>query len=114
MLTMKHIDVWGKERILSVREVEFKYAEQIGPAAVVGFAPSNGHVRLIFRPPVDGQMDEFLYDGSVYVMNEAGKTISKYDLGGWAQPAENTPGAAMISGTLQSASRASKPYTLPV
>jgi hypothetical protein len=75
MLTLKHI-IWngGFETIYQAKEVRAKFPEPktsdgpMGGPEFVAFDLPNGDVRTI----------KF---GRVYVMNEAGKTVSKYELG---------------------------------
>ncbi len=87
MLTIKHINGDGEERVMSVLEVEYQsaLAQQACQATRVGYTGSTGRCRFIW-PAADKREldDEFVYEGKVYVMNEVGKTVQQYDLGGWA------------------------------
>lgn len=74
MLTVKHISLCGKETIYPAFTVEFRPADskpkQEPPAknSVVAFTESHYVVAE-------------LGDGTVFVMNEHGKTVSRYDIG---------------------------------
>lgn len=90
MLTVKHV-IWGGdfETLYQAKEVRAKYPERMssdapqGEAEFVAFDLPNGGVHKI----------EF---GKVYVMNEAGRTVGKYDVGATQQRASanavNAPG----------------------
>ena len=87
MLTVKHQDTDGTEVIFSVYEA--KYSPN-GPGSTesAGATPNNGYVRFTYpmRPNVhaeDKGILESVYRGKVYIMNDVGKTVAKYDLGGW-------------------------------
>lgn len=70
MLSVKHISLSGSETILSATRVEY-HPE-----------PVNGVPTQLARLTVFGGPDQQeLHGGTVFVMNEAGKTISRYDLG---------------------------------
>lgn len=89
MITVKHIDRHGAERVFAAIRVEYQ-AHKLGyePPCEDGFSRSTGRAVFVFSPPYDS---EYVYDGSVYIMNEAGKTVAKYDLGGWARPVPQMP-----------------------
>jgi hypothetical protein len=103
MLTVKHQDTDGTEVVFPVYEA--KYSPN-GPASTdsMGLSPNNGYVRFTYpsRPNVQSEdrgILESVYRGNVYIMNEAGKTVAKYDLGGWpdkAYPVAVRPGAPMV------------------
>lgn len=104
MLTAKHVDVFGEEKIFSVTSVEYKAAEEISPhKARAGFNPSLGRCRFLFTSKISGEIDRYFYEGSVYVMNESGKTVATYDLGGWGQVQVTAYPAAVTVGTVSMA-----------
>lgn len=79
MLTIKHIEPTGHETIW--------------PAIRVTYQPESDFERAPPKMWIDRMGERGLVDtidigsaGSFYVMNEQGKTIAKYDLGGWAKP----------------------------
>lgn len=106
MLTAKHIDAHGLERLFAVIEVEYSSNEsvQATQACAIGFTHSTGRCRFVFdsrmRPD---QIDQWVYEGAVYVMNDTGKTIQKYDLGGWALPQPNVTPSVMVGARIGSA-----------
>lgn len=71
MLTVKHIMVGGKESVRTVTKVDY-YPQG---------APGNGYDSpVVFTEAPDGTATyEF---GRIYVMNENGKTVASYHLGG--------------------------------
>jgi len=75
MLTLKHI-IWdgGFETIYQAKEVRAKYLE---PKTSDG--PRGGLEFLAFDLP-SGEVRTLKF-GKAYVMNEAGKTVSSYDMG---------------------------------
>lgn len=87
MLTIKYISPYGVEKLFTVREIEFDKCHA-GPCQK-GHTPSEGHVRFYFAQPGPEDRLEHVYSGIVYAMNEAGKTVAKYELGGL--PDENMP-----------------------
>lgn len=96
MLTVKHILPSGEERLFSVLDVEYlsNAAGQMCQAAKSGHNPSTGRCRFVFADKRDLD-DYYVYEGTVYVMNETGKTVQKYDLGGWALPQATTFGTGV-------------------
>lgn len=84
MLTVNHKQVMGGEAIYEVVSLRFD------PHCIEGcsnkFGPSAGILYLAFPSNNPSFTELQLKTGSVYVMNEAGKTVAKYDLGGWALP----------------------------
>lgn len=88
MLTVKYVDPEGPERVFAVKEIEF-VAPGYGytlPPCQLGRSQSKGQLRFIYA---DGS-DYYVYGGTVYAMNENGKTVAKYDLGGEKLHAEGT------------------------
>jgi hypothetical protein len=81
MLTVKHIAVSGEEMIYPTPRVNFV-------PSTAKEAASNGDSLWIYDET--GRAHE-LYGGTVYVMNENGKTVSRYDLGGWVLPSAKEP-----------------------
>lgn len=80
MLTVKHIMPGGDEVICSAREV--RRSPSVGdPNEIKGAAES-----LWIDSPT-GETRCLGSWGSFYVMNEEGKTVAKYDFGGWPGPA---------------------------
>lgn len=107
MLTVKHIDPRNVERVFAAIEIQYHSAsDHPMPASAPerGYGLSTGSVRFILPVPhtIGGDRIEYVYEGSVYVMNETGKTVAKYDLGGWMEAAENTPSktVTMLGGAI--------------
>jgi hypothetical protein len=76
--------------MLTVKHIRFDGAEEIGTTSRVLFYPSdtmrmfpdapNPHLQgMVTLVSPNGTTD--IHGGIVYVMNESGKTVSKYDLG---------------------------------
>lgn len=80
MLTVKHIMPSGDEAIYPAREVR-KSPAQPGTIAV------NGDAEAMWIDPPSGETKCLGSWGSFYVMNAEGKTVAKYDFGGWGAPA---------------------------
>lgn len=82
MFTIKHLTHDGNEALYEALMVSFMPA----PTAVGLDQPAGTSAHrlgtLAFSEPRQVGLNE-LRDGSVYVMNENGSTVSKYDLGGW-------------------------------
>ena len=74
MLTLKHI-IWDGafETLYQAKEVRAKY-----PEPKISDGPIGGPVFVAFDLP-NGEVRQ-LHFGKVYVMNEAGKTVGKYDM----------------------------------
>lgn len=82
MFTLKHLTPSGNESLYEATEVFFTPDESAGLAQPSGTAThSLGTIGYQISP---GAAVSGLADGYVYVMNEAGSTVAKYDLGGWA------------------------------
>lgn len=80
MMTIKHISLGGRETIYPAFSVEFRPK---------GWVP-NDEVTAADQPAPPSRVlgfteDRFvvceIQDGTVFVMNEFGKTVSRYDLG---------------------------------
>lgn len=68
MLTVRHIALSGHETILETKRVATEPSLKVGGGPPVFFYEAAGEM-------------VGLTSGVVYVMNEAGRTIAKYDLG---------------------------------
>ena len=80
MLTVKHISLSGIETIYPASSVEFR------PAATKDCAPASDSV-LAFTE--QHYVVAELTGGTVFVMNEHGKTVSRYDLGASMVPMDH-------------------------
>jgi hypothetical protein len=73
------------------QDIVFQAARVIGSATFGDRAtngdgkPINGHdvIALEFYDAAHAQAHDPILFGSVYVMNESGKTVANYNLGGW-------------------------------
>ena len=80
MLTVMHISASGDEYVFQAATVlKCRDREATAIKFMVEFHDDRGQ-------PIYPS----IFDGAVYVMNELGKTVAKYDLGGWVAP-EGTP-----------------------
>lgn len=84
MLTIKQITSSGEEYIHEAEDVTFT------PASAKRIAPAENSVWYKAR---DGRLREII-SGSVFVMNEHGKTVAKYELGVSKVPLEEVNAAA--------------------
>ena len=96
MLTVKHIETTGHETIWPAIRVTFqpKMNFQCKPIPEgCDAAGDRAPVIWIDRMGERGLVDTINIGstGSFYVMNEHGKTIAKYDLGGWDAPKAQQP-----------------------
>jgi archaellin len=80
MFTIKHCTPLGNESVIQTPEVTYSPHPTPAPAED-GRTALTGTVFYI-RPGAGGEQIE-LRTGTVYVMNDAGSTVAKYDLGGW-------------------------------
>ena len=72
MFTIKHIGIHGDHSIFSAA------------AAVRGDPTDDGsHGRLEFYDQDHGLVHHPIVYGKVFVMNDSGRTVADYDLGGW-------------------------------
>ncbi len=86
MFTIKHLDPLGNEALYSATEVthsSYDIPKPYSPTET-GQAFSDLTGSVWYHRPNDNEFIE-LRSGMVYVMNEHGSTVAKYDLGGWAQ-----------------------------
>lgn len=74
MLTIKHVLSWGYETIYTAKEVRAKLLQ---PGACQGLAVDDDQFVAFDRP--DGSVHK-ITSGTVYVMNDTGRTVSKYEL----------------------------------
>jgi hypothetical protein len=84
MFTIKHITPMGNEALYPAVEVTYSaYA-----APMLNEPPFQALTGSVWYVPSlePGQCSIELRSGTVYVMNDAGSTVAKYDLGGWAYP----------------------------
>lgn len=79
MLTVKQVAPGGHETIRETRTVSAE------PAPTDPSDAQMGLIGRVFWEREDGGMS-FFETGTIYVMNEAGKTVSVYHLAGWAEP----------------------------
>lgn len=99
MLTVNVSDTDGTQSLYEVTDVKYN-ANSIGSGAI-GRKPCYGSVQITFANPMgDGKDTPYatgrtVYRGLVYVMNSDGKTVAKYDLGGW--PIEEEPRVGMAT-----------------
>lgn len=81
MFTIKHISPMGNEMLIETEEVSYApHAEP--PMPDDGFGESAGN--LWFKSRITDELIP-IPTGNVYVMNDNGSTVAKYNLGGWAQ-----------------------------
>lgn len=79
MFSVRHIQPTGEECLYLAKQVRYTPANfQHSPDSVGGTAE---HVWLDFP---DGGTQAFAW-GEFFVMNETGKTVARYDLGGWPE-----------------------------
>ena len=76
MFTVKHIRIGGDEDILEASTVRF--SPGFGEVDAVSGSNVPSTVWISIR---DGGDERPLTGGTVFVMNEAGKTVSRYDIG---------------------------------
>lgn len=77
MLTIKHIDDFGFERVIAVSEAYTRGRECDANIGATGNGDRPNFV--VVGVQSNGGRDTFR-DGQIYVMNDAGKTIASYDL----------------------------------
>lgn len=80
MLTVKHISIGGEESVHLAREVLFQpsdAAKQVKTRSPIECAHEGGAVMFISEDHIPCA----LVGGTVFVMNEKGKTVERYDLG---------------------------------
>ena len=74
MMTVKHIHLCGLENIWPAKFVEFVPISAQSETTVVG--PNRDFVRVI----TDTGEERELSEGTIFVMNANGRTVSRYDL----------------------------------
>lgn len=80
MFTIKHCTPLGNESVIETPEVTFSPYNE--PRLQEGNrTPLTGSVWYV-RASAGGEHIE-LHSGVIYVMNDSGSTVAKYDLGGW-------------------------------
>lgn len=77
MLTVKHITISGEETIKEATAVRF------APAPTQAIGPDDISVSYVMyqSPHLADGVEIAVSGGTVFVMNSAGKTVSRYDLG---------------------------------
>ena len=106
MLTVKHVKPSGCESIHLAREVRYDCGQ--GPESIAS-APT------LWIDTPSGETQGLGSWGVFYVMNDAGKTVARYNMGGWPDskeagpivpvvedqfPPERHPGAGMSLGAI--------------
>jgi len=87
MLTVKHIALSGRETIHLAHEVTFiptDAASNMKTRSPIESAHEGGRLEIVTPYHVPGEPGGHvmgLEGGTVFVMNEVGKTVSRYDLG---------------------------------
>lgn len=90
MLTIKHITPMGNEALYEASEAS--YSPHAEPRHFnLNYNPLLASVWYADQP--NAPLRE-IRDGTVYVMNEKGSTVAKYDLGGWCA----VPGGCVVAG----------------
>lgn len=87
MLTVKHIDVMGGESVFPAKDVrytpnKFTMTGVTADGRRTGKVCPDGQIHIDME---DGSI-RHLIGGTIYVMNDKGATVAKYDMGGWAAP----------------------------
>jgi len=112
MLTVKYQDVDGTEMVFPVYEAS--YDPRMGSSGSPSHRGCQGEVRFHHPSRPNAQKDDDLYRfggtlvsvcrGVVYLMNDAGKTVAKYDLGGQKLPCGESPPGGTVTLTRGDAS----------
>lgn len=95
MLTVKHIEVSGHESLYPATRVSYKpRMRSDGTPADKGEdgGGSEYSAACVFIDTPKGDTVPLGSWGAFYVMNETGKTVAKYDLGGWTAADPKTNG----------------------
>ena len=79
MMTVKVIDVQGNESVFQARHVVYD-VQRTPRACVECFDDRHEPIHVAGLPEISA--------GKVYVMNDAGKTVADYNLGGWQRETE--------------------------
>lgn len=86
MLTVKHIEVTGEEVLYPAMKVTYKPAYQ----SDLGL---TGTAACVFIENLKGEQVALGSWGRFFVMNDIGKTVAKYDLGGWNETTTQAEGS---------------------
>ena len=87
MLTIKHIEVTGHENLYPATRVSYQPRHRPdGRVCSEREGASDDIAACVFIDTPKGDTVPLGSWGAFYVMNEAGKTVAKYDLGGWPPP----------------------------
>lgn len=84
MLTVKHMEVTGAEVVYSAEKAGFQ--PRTGPDGKPADPREGGtgySAAYVFIEDAKGERTPIGHWGTFYVVNEAGKTVAKYELGGW-------------------------------
>lgn len=80
MMTVKHITLSGEEFVYDTTHVNFVPASVFNGANYAQTASSPPARDTLWRYDADGRAHD-LTGGTVFVMNEHGKTVARYDIG---------------------------------
>jgi hypothetical protein len=86
MLTVKHIEVTGHENLYPATRVSYQPRTKHDAASDTAGEYSAA---CVFIDTPKGDTVPLGSWGAFYIMNDAGKTVAKYDLGGWDTPPKN-------------------------
>jgi hypothetical protein len=89
MLTVKHMEITGHENIYPAVRVSYQPRQRADGSAYDAQDPnasSDDIAACVFIDTPKGDTVCLGSWGAFYVMNDAGKTVAKYDLGGWPVP----------------------------
>lgn len=88
MLTVKHIHLSGREEIVLTRRAS--YQPEGVPHSTVGNPSEPEDMRCCLIEDFDGSTTR-IFGGTVFVMNDLGKTVSRYDLGASMASMDHNP-----------------------
>lgn len=106
MLTVKHIGLHGSESLYQAYEVSFEPhpdAAKTLTRSPIEADHAGGTVTLTKPPMNQGELGRYmlgLVEGTVFVMNETGKTVARYDLGASPVPYKTYSGYDPLTGTV--------------
>ena len=83
MLTVKCIRVTGHEDVYPATRASYQPSLEDGKPLPPNCASTKATAPCVFIDTPKGDTFMAADAGSVYVMNDAGKTVAKYELGGW-------------------------------
>lgn len=109
MLTVKHLEVSGAEVVYSAEKVGFQ--PRSGPDGKPADPREGGSgysAAYVFIEDAKGERTPLGNWGTFYVVNVAGKTVAKYELGGW--PDKPTQGVSTLGNITQGVC-SSNPYS---